>query len=1270
MSKIIYNYPVFEKNQVLTNTQLNQLVKYLDQQNRLTRVSLIGLGIVCGLEVLCETSNTLTITKGVGVTSEGFLIYLGECVTTQYRNYVKPKSVSYPPFEDPVTHLQDITLFELLTEDAVIDPEDEVIDLTDSFLKGKIVLLYLECLDKDLKSCLGKSCDELGIDRIFTVRKLLITEEDLIKVLNRTNGGKPDAQYPDKFKLPPLVIPRPIFDPKSFESKTYYGMGVNYLESVLNHYDLIIPHLSETYKTYQPILEDMYGENPFTSTVLSGQIVNIKTYIQDFLSFEQPIYGVQYVYDFFKDLTLAYNEFRETAFDLTALCCPDMTRFPKHLMLGEACASTGECQPPIYRHEFVASPILNQQQEKLNRVKHLHKRIVLMLESFSIDRIKNPKRIDLKITPSCEKKGYLSQRTIPHYYNSKLKSQFTRLGTLETAWNYEIYHKCYPSDFPQQLSYDNHNFGQLDEHPITTPLGFDLEQFNFFRVEGILAKSIEGVRRNLMKHKNINNLSFDVKAVYFGHLAEESKHIGPKCAYADLQPAYSIWRNKGLLFFNNLVKTNQNVENVVMNRSAIYETTKKGFSFGSENTPKENTSKKSKSRESAGAKMNFDFQNLAGMMKSEKAVDFQSAAGEVSRLNMNLGKMLSNAEASKSASFESSRDTSIRGLFKDLNICLLELIKAMPVDFKDFKMEDWLKHYKCALRMYINVMKFLASEASSLAQMLMVFVILSIMCVLFRLLRFIAIYPYTTIRTLYDTVQERIAHLETSLQFAQFLKAHPGMEHKAGLAPGQTFVLVYQLQHELEDMEGIGKSLQNIFRKKEGNLPGERLLNGEFEFSDPPNGKQIIEVAAKMADTVVADFTVPFICCDDCADLPHTPLPLDPLATPICGVAQFTTNEENGDDTLPWDYKTVKIRILNDLYDPAIYQVRLASEPNFGEYDFVDGIYDPDPTKNAQIFQYEVDEEALAEEMKKHNDFFIIDEFKYEIIDTTKNNEVVGSDKISIFIPVVHSAEIQTGNVSGSVSYVNDSGNNVVLPGVIVTVKATTLGSTTDANGFYRINNVPIGSQTFKATYVGYASQEAQIDVVAGENTYDFVLQPVYNIAINYGRTFNAMDIEPNSKDAQKVMSYYSTQMSDYQRAVEKLEKAENSDEVTPISKAKASVKLYANERDISVVRLNNDYNRRRNELIESWDEASGREKDLYNKTLKNLTGTYLDRLAFAQPEKLSGTTKETLKETANIFNSRKELGMKDMMNAWSKNARGYVTEDYSENVKKELKLK
>ena len=99
---ILDNYPVFENNQVLTSDQLNNLVKYLDQQNRLTRAQLIGIGNICGFHIKYDTTeNALTITKGVGITSEGFLLEQGDCSTRWYRKYDYTKSnITYPPFED------------------------------------------------------------------------------------------------------------------------------------------------------------------------------------------------------------------------------------------------------------------------------------------------------------------------------------------------------------------------------------------------------------------------------------------------------------------------------------------------------------------------------------------------------------------------------------------------------------------------------------------------------------------------------------------------------------------------------------------------------------------------------------------------------------------------------------------------------------------------------------------------------------------------------------------------------------------------------------------------------------------------------------------------------------------------------------------------------------------------------------------------------------------------------------------------------------------
>jgi hypothetical protein len=45
------SYPDFVPDQLLTSDNLNQLFGYLDEQGRMTRTNLIGIGIVCGLDV-------------------------------------------------------------------------------------------------------------------------------------------------------------------------------------------------------------------------------------------------------------------------------------------------------------------------------------------------------------------------------------------------------------------------------------------------------------------------------------------------------------------------------------------------------------------------------------------------------------------------------------------------------------------------------------------------------------------------------------------------------------------------------------------------------------------------------------------------------------------------------------------------------------------------------------------------------------------------------------------------------------------------------------------------------------------------------------------------------------------------------------------------------------------------------------------------------------------------------------------------------------------
>ena len=72
-------YSKFNKNQVLTETQLNGFLDYFDDQDRLTRTSLSGVGIVCGFKVSVHGTNdsrSIKITQGRGVTTDGDLIAL------------------------------------------------------------------------------------------------------------------------------------------------------------------------------------------------------------------------------------------------------------------------------------------------------------------------------------------------------------------------------------------------------------------------------------------------------------------------------------------------------------------------------------------------------------------------------------------------------------------------------------------------------------------------------------------------------------------------------------------------------------------------------------------------------------------------------------------------------------------------------------------------------------------------------------------------------------------------------------------------------------------------------------------------------------------------------------------------------------------------------------------------------------------------------------------------------------------------------------------
>ena len=81
LSEITTQYHTFEDNQVLTKDQLNEFINYFEDQDRLSRIFLSGVGIVCSFVLNYNSvKQSITISQGAGVTTDGDLIKLRKSI--------------------------------------------------------------------------------------------------------------------------------------------------------------------------------------------------------------------------------------------------------------------------------------------------------------------------------------------------------------------------------------------------------------------------------------------------------------------------------------------------------------------------------------------------------------------------------------------------------------------------------------------------------------------------------------------------------------------------------------------------------------------------------------------------------------------------------------------------------------------------------------------------------------------------------------------------------------------------------------------------------------------------------------------------------------------------------------------------------------------------------------------------------------------------------------------------------------------------------------
>lgn len=501
----INDYPEFVAAQVLTADHLNEMFNYQDEQNRLTRSYLIGIGIVCGLDAY-YTSTEIVITKGVGVTSLGYLIQFDGGSHTYARSYQLPDDIE-PDIVRP--YYNGFTMWKLFTP-AIGDPvllNDHA--LKDSaFLQDKVVVLFLEWTITDLKDCTTDNCDDKGKLATFTIQPLLMLQKDLSKF---KYGGFEIA----KASLPDIVLKRYNIPFKPLKSATeiinaFYALtDATTLKNISEAY-------SNAYNTFKPMLSTETTD-PFSNmlTTLNAQLNDIKV---------NRAVLTEYYYDFIDDLVKAYDEFREKGNSLLIECCPDGNLFPFHLALTEALIDS-RSNISAYRNYFIHSPVFGMQKSLGAELQLLFNRMKLLLTSFALPDIQAEEQL-IKITPSKYGDYYLSQRAVPFYYAT---------SPLVSSWSYD---KTSKGKASRNLSY-NANLYSTDD-VIINPLNYEIEPNNFFRIEGHVGKQVDEALTDIVSQKQKFSLPIDVVAINTLVGSGEIDAANAKCHFSDLESLYNI----------------------------------------------------------------------------------------------------------------------------------------------------------------------------------------------------------------------------------------------------------------------------------------------------------------------------------------------------------------------------------------------------------------------------------------------------------------------------------------------------------------------------------------------------------------------------------------------------------------------------------------------------------------------------------------------------------------------------------------------------------
>ena len=535
-SNINFSYPFFIQNQVLRSENLNNIVNYLDEQNRLTRTHLFGIGIVYGLNIeigLVQSDGRvdLNISDGIGISSKGFFYN----VQAMQLNSWTPVEVEQAEFLcDPDSPEETFEIWELFENGAGGEMLNE-----DFFKEDKVIILLWDQKEEFRTTCFNDRDNIVEGEVRINIRKFAVTTEVaeiITKGLDEVGGSENQVNLPavclNRFgytRTPgsdtePGIFPEEIVDCRRF-LENYESICVNGLRVAENSGGNIAQAYIEVAKEFPEFFEENQFQNLETHLIGTA---NPKGLLQQVLDSNQQT-GVQYFYDYLKDLVLAYEEFTNTDYAQIVTLRPDPCLFPYHISLGRIFFAENKLNQSAeypYRTNLIRPPIEGQFDQSFRRAKRLAERMINLTKSevqgedpivarflnvnlpISLITAGDGEPGIMKITPSKGKWFPLSERAIPFYYLKEAVEN--KLGDIRAYWSFEAWNRNRQDRIPAfyPVSSTNNITIGLQGHLLC-----DVDAYNFFRIEGHLNRKLETVLTELNRQRKGLNLPFDIRCV-------------------------------------------------------------------------------------------------------------------------------------------------------------------------------------------------------------------------------------------------------------------------------------------------------------------------------------------------------------------------------------------------------------------------------------------------------------------------------------------------------------------------------------------------------------------------------------------------------------------------------------------------------------------------------------------------------------------------------------------------------------------------------------